>query len=47
VLLTTDGIEVLTVDPAWPTVAVRGIDRPAELLLPEHPVPSEESQVLP
>jgi hypothetical protein len=47
VLLTADGIEVLTADPAWPTVTVRGRERPVELLLPEHPTPPEESQVLP
>jgi len=31
VLLTADGIEVLTADDAWPTVTVGGIPRPIEL----------------
>jgi hypothetical protein len=47
VLLTAAGIEVLTLDPAWPSVTVRGRARPAELLLPRHPAPSPESQVHP
>ena len=34
VLLTADGIEVLTADPAWPTVTVGGIRRPIELERP-------------
>jgi hypothetical protein len=50
---------VLTVDPAWPTVTVRGLERPAELRLEPDaaadfatgafrvPIPSSESQVLP
>jgi Xaa-Pro aminopeptidase len=31
VLLTADGIEVLTADDSWPTITVRGIRRPIEL----------------
>ncbi|WP_448003567.1 M24 family metallopeptidase [Agromyces bauzanensis] len=31
VLVRTSGIEVLTADPRWPTVRVRGLDRPIEL----------------
>ncbi len=31
VLLTADGLQVLTVDPAWPTVDVGGLPRPAVL----------------
>jgi len=33
VLLAANGIEVLTVDPTWPTTEVRGLRRPTELLL--------------
>ena len=33
VLLTPNGIEVLTVDQTWPTTEVRGLARPIELLL--------------
>ncbi|MDQ0574471.1 M24 family metallopeptidase [Agromyces albus] len=31
VLVRTTGVEVLTVDPRWPTIEVAGIDRPIEL----------------
>jgi Xaa-Pro aminopeptidase len=31
VLVRADGIEVLTVDPRWPTVRIAGLDRPIEL----------------
>ena len=31
VLVRADGIEVLTVDPRWPTTSVGGLDRPVEL----------------
>ena len=31
VLVRADGIEVLTVDPRWPTTRVAGLDRPIEL----------------
>jgi hypothetical protein len=31
VLVRGDGIEVLTVDPRWPTARVAGRDRPIEL----------------
>jgi Xaa-Pro aminopeptidase len=49
VLLTADGIDVLTVDPEWPTVTVRGVERPIELVRDIGPasIPSTESQVLP
>lgn len=33
VLVTDVGLEVLTVDPRWPTVRVHGRDRPAEMVL--------------
>lgn len=33
VLVTADGIDVLTVDPRWPTTTVRGLARPAVLEL--------------
>lgn len=33
VVLDTDGVHVLTADPAWPVVDVRGVDRPGELEL--------------
>jgi hypothetical protein len=45
VLVTDGGIEVLTLDPAWPAVTVRGIPRPAELVLPDPRSPG--SQVSP
>jgi len=33
VVLTGGRVEVLTLDPAWPTVSVRGLERPADLRL--------------
>ena len=33
VIIDTDGVDVLTVDPAWPTTTIRGLPRPTELEL--------------